>query len=69
MARGGQLFGAPAPQPTNWFGIIWKVLLGVAVIYILYLAFFKTCPTPVLKEKFESGCPCNKKGGSMFSFF
>ena len=69
MARGGQLFGAPAPQPTNWLGLIFKVVLGLLAVYMVYLAFFKTCPAPVLKEKFESGCPCSKKGGSGFSFF
>lgn len=69
MARGGQLFGAPAPEPTNWLGIIFKVILSLLAVFVIYRAFFKTCPSPVLKEKFESGCPCSKKKGSGFSFF
>ena len=68
MARGGQLFAA-APQPTNWMGILIKVAIGLAVVYLIYRAFFKTCPglLEAKKEKFGD-CPCNKKkeGNGMF---
>ena len=63
MARGGQLF-APAPQPTNWLRIAMYVLAAAIGIYILYLAFFKSCPPSLKKEGFE--CPCKNKRGSSF---
>ena len=65
MARGGQLF-APAPQPTNWFGILFKVVLVIAIIYLIYRAFFRNCSSGLKKEGFD--CPCNKKkqGNGMF---
>jgi hypothetical protein len=66
MARGGQLF-APAPQPTNWLGLIFKIGLAIVVVYMIYLAFFKTCNTSGKKEKFGGECPCkNKRGNGMF---
>lgn len=60
MARGGQLF-APAPQPTNWLKIIMYVVGAALAVFIIYRAFFKTCPPALKKEGFGGGCPCNKK--------
>lgn len=61
MARGGQLF-APAPPPTNWLGILFKVVIGLLAIYVVYRAFFRNCTGGILKkEKFGGDCPCNKK--------
>lgn len=59
MARGGQLF-APAPQPISWLRIGLYVVGAAVAVYILYLAFFKSCPPRSVKEQF-SGCPCNDK--------
>lgn len=57
MARGGQLF-APAPQPINWLRILMYVAVAALGVYILYLAFFKSCPASLKKEGFD--CPCKK---------
>jgi hypothetical protein len=63
MARGGQLF-APAPQPTNWLRIAMYVVAAALAGFILYRAFFKSCPPSLKKEGFE--CPCKKNKGSSF---
>ncbi len=67
MARGGQLF-APTPQPTNWLRILMYVAVAALVIFIIYRAFFKSCPPALKKEGFGAGCGCNKKreGSGMF---
>jgi len=43
MARGGQLF-APAPQPINWLRIVMYIVVAALAGFILYRAFFKSCP-------------------------
>lgn len=65
MARGGQLF-APAPQPVNWVRILMYVIGGGFVCYILYLAFFKSCPSGLKKEKFDCPCKSNQGSGNWF---
>lgn len=62
MAKGGQLF-TPAPQPTNWLKIAMYVVGAALAAYLIYRAFFRSCP--VISPKKETfGCPCNKKQGS-----